>query len=293
MSTIFEPKTINSLLRILKKYPDALIYSSGLEKICQSREKTVSFNKDIIYIERIEELQRMNRSERYIEIGSATRINNIIEKGKNIIPGILLKAMKNISPPNFKNILTIGGMVCAKRERNTIFSVLSILDAKLEIRSSSSSKWISINHLFNYNVINLAPGEIVTKIRLYLGDYDISVYREINNGFALQLEDDSLPGPASQNEGPISFSAVVSLTKKNINSIQFIFSVSNTFVIRNKEVESNLEGQNIPIDEKLATTIISQFSEHLDKKYDTIKSHRKNIIINTLNWFIKELDYLI
>ena len=277
MSMIFEPKTMYSLLSILKKYPDALIYSSGLEKICQSREKIVSFDKDIIYIEKIEELQKMNRSERYIEIGAATRINDIINKGKNIIPGILLEAIKNITPPNFKNILTIGSMVCAKKERTPVFSVLSILDAKLEIRSSSSSKWISINHLFNNNVITLAPDEIITKIKLHLEDYDISIFREIDSGFS--------------DEGPITFSALVLLSKRNITSIKFIFSASNTFVIRNKEVESNLEDQNIPVDDKLMTAVTSQFSEYLNKKYDTIKDHRKNIILNTLTWFIKELDY--
>jgi len=277
MSMIFEPKTMYSLLSILKKYPDALIYSSGLEKVCQSREKTVSFDKDIIYIEKIEELQKMNRSERYIEIGAATRINDIIDKGKNIIPGILLKAMKNITPPNFKNILTIGSMVCAKKERTPVFSVLSILDTKLEIRSSSSSRWISINHLFNNNIITLAPDEIITKIKLHLEDYDISIFREIDSGFS--------------NEGPITFSAIVLLSKRNITSIKFIFSTSNTFVIRNKEVESNLEDQNIPVNDKLMTTVTSQFSEYLNKKYDTIKEHRKNIMLNTLTWFIKELDY--
>ena len=274
---------MNSLLSILRKYPDALIYSGGLEKICQSREKTISFDKDIIYIERIEELQRMNRSERYIEIGAATRINNIIDKGRNIIPVVLLKALKNITPPNLKNILTIGGMVCTKNERNSIFAVLSILDAKLEIRSSSSSKWISINHLFNDNEINLSPGEIVTKIKIFLGDYDINIFREVNNTFSSK--------DALQNDNPIIFSALASLTKKNINFVKFIFSTSNTFVIRNKEVESNFSGQNIPVDDEHTAAIISQFSEYLDKKYDIININRKNIIINTLNWFIKELEY--
>ena len=329
MPVIYEPKTMYSLLSIIKKYPDAFIYSSGLEKICQFREKTVSFDNDIIYIERIEELQRMDRSERYIDIGSATRINNIIDKGKNIIPAILLKAMEKITPPNFKNILTIGGLVCLKNKRSNIFSVLSILDAKLEIRSRSSSKWISINHLFNdNNVINLLPGEIITKIRLYLEDYDISIYREIDNDFSCEdtsipcdffrasrsvAAQDAVPAPSFQqgeaqetltqssdsskygnatlNESPIIFSALASLTKKNINFIKFIFSTSDTFVIRSKEIESNLTDQNIPFNDKLTATIISQFKEYLDKKYNTIKNHRKNIILNTLDWFIKELDY--
>ncbi len=41
MPTIFEPKTMYSLLNIIKKYPDVLIYSRGLEKILQSMEKTI------------------------------------------------------------------------------------------------------------------------------------------------------------------------------------------------------------------------------------------------------------
>jgi CO/xanthine dehydrogenase FAD-binding subunit len=194
-------------------------------------------------------------------------------------------------------------MVCQKNKRSNLFSVLSLLDAKLEIRSSSSSKWISINHLFNDNVISLLPGEIITKIKMYLEDYDINIYREIDSPFASlslktpQSEDTSfsmdswLSGNDSQNEDPISFSALVSLTKKNINFIKFIFNTSDTFVIRSKEIESNITGQNIPLNDKLTTTIISQFSEYMDKKYNTIKDHRKNIIVNTLDWFIKELDY--
>ena len=277
MPTIFGPKTMDSLLNIIEKYPDAIIYSSGLEKILQSREKTVSFNKNIVYIEKIEELQKMKRSETYLEIGTAVRINHIIDKGKNIIPEILLKAMRSITPPNFKNLLTLGGMICSKNERNSIYSVLSLLDAMLEVRSNVSSRWISISQLFNGNQMELLPGEIITKIKLYLGDHDINIYRKIDNDFL--------------NGGPITFSALATLTKTNINFIKFIFSTSDTFVIRNKEIEADLAGQNIPINEKLTETIISRFSEYLDKKYDTLKNHRKHIIINTLKWFIKELDY--
>ena len=278
MSTIYEPKTMNSLLSIIKKYPDSFIYSSGLEEILKSKDKTISFNKNIIYIEKIEELLKIRRAERFIEIGVAVKINHILDKGKKIIPEILLKALEGIMPPNFRNILTIGDMLCYRKERSSIYSVLSILDAKLEVRSSSSSKWISISHLFNGNEISLGPGEIITKIKLYLGDYDINIYREINNDF-------------SSSGGPITFSALVSLAKENISFIKFIFSISDTFVIRNKEIEADLTGQDIPINEKLAATVISQFSESLDKKYDTIKTHKKNIIVNTLKWFINELDY--
>ncbi|MCL2293706.1 MAG: FAD binding domain-containing protein [Spirochaetes bacterium] len=277
MSTIFEPKTITSLLNLMEKYPDSLMYSSGLEHILRCREKTVSIDKSIIYIGRIEDLKKMNRTERYIEIGAATRIDTIIDKGKNIIPPILLKAMKNITPPNFKNLLTIGGIICTRNQRTGIFSVLSILDAQLEIRSKSSTKWISINNLFSGNEISLASGEIITKIKLHFMDYDISIHREIDNDFL--------------SEGPITFSAVMGLAKENINFVKFIFSTSDTFIIRNKKIESDLKGQNIPVNDKLAATIISQFSDHLDKKHSSIKTHRKNIIINTLKWFMKESYY--
>ncbi len=278
MPTIFEPKTVSSLLSIITRHPESIIFSDGIQTVLQSNTRNLSLPENLVYIGKVEELQKMKRSERYLEIGTAVRINQIIDKGKNIIPVILLDAMKQITPPNFKNLLTIGGMICSKSSRNNIYAVLCILDAKLEIRSLVSSRWISTSQLFNGDNIDLAPGEIVTKIRIYLGDFDINIYRKIDNDFC-------------QKSGIITFSAIATVQKGNINFLKFIYSTSDLFIIRDKGIEAELTGQNIPLSDKSIQLSVSHFSEQLAKKYMSIPAHKCNIIRNTFEWFLKELNY--
>ncbi len=62
----------------------------------------------------------MKKTERYLEIGSAVVINRIIEKGERVIPKILIDALESINPPNFRNIVTLGGLICRKEIRNSV-----------------------------------------------------------------------------------------------------------------------------------------------------------------------------
>lgn len=277
MPTIFEPKNINALLNIKKRYPESVIFSGGVETVLKSSGKQLSLPESLIYIGNVEELQKMKRSERYLEIGAATKVSQIIDKGKNIIPSILLEAMKKITPPNFKNLYTIGGLICSEIERNSIFSVLCILDAKLEVRSASASRWISTSSLFGKDSITLAPEEIVTKIRIFLSDFDINIHRRIENDYSI-------------NGGAISFSAIANILKGNINFIKFIYSVSDLYVIRSKETESELTGLNLPVNEKNFGQVMIHFNEQLESRHGSMKKYRKKIVSNTFEWFLNELS---
>ncbi len=277
MPTIFEPKNINALLNIKKRYPESVIFSGGVETVLKSSGKQLALPESLIYIGNVEELQKMKRSERYLEIGAAAKVSQIIDKGKNIIPSILLEAMKKITPPNFKNLYTIGGLICSEIERNSIFSVLCILDAKLEIRSASTSRWVSTSSLFGKDSITLAPEEIVTKIRIFLSDFDINIHRRIENDYSI-------------NGGTISFSAIANILKGNINFIKFIYSVSDIYVIRSKEVESELTGLNLPVSDKNFSQVMTHFNEQLESRHGSMKKYRKKIVSNTFEWFLNELS---
>lgn len=279
MAKIYTPINLNGLISLLKKYPSAVIFSGGIENIMQNNKKLFAIPEILIYIGKIEELQRIKRGERYLEIGAGHKISHIIDKGSRYIPLILLEALKKITPPNFKNIMTIGGMLCSKLERNNIYAALSILDTKLELRSSTGSRWIKTGTLFINDKIDLKPGEIVTKIRIILSDYYINIHRKIDNDFG--------------NSGKIiSFSAIGDILKGNISFVKFAFSSSDQFIIRNKELEADLTGQSLPLAEKTKNALVSSFTSMLSQRYPDLKEeYRKNIIINTFKWFLEELEY--
>ena len=272
------PKNLNELLLYKKNNPEAVIFSGGTEIVLQKMSRKIRMPAEIIYTGYVEDLHKMKKTERYLEIGSAVVINRIIEKGERVIPKILIEALESINPPNFRNIVTLGGLICRKEIRNSVFTVLSILDAKLEIRSQNSSQWIGINKLFHGNKILLSDDEVICRIRILFMDYTRTFYREVEN-FHL-------------GEGKrIIFSALVNAPKGNISYLKFIYSLSSAEVVRDRELESELIGLSLPLNKKIIAMTTDHFSDRLKNKYKNLTEYQKYIILNLFKWFLMEINY--
>ena len=272
------PSNLSELLSFKKNNPDAVVFSGGTEIVLNNKSRKINMPSEIIYTGYVEELHKMKKTERYLEIGSAVVINRIIEKGKRVIPEILIHALESINPPNFRNIVTLGGLICRKEIRNSVFTVLSILDAKLEIRSQSSSQWIGINQLFQNNRILLSNEEVLCRIRILFKDYTRTFYREVEN-FHLR-------------EGKkIIFSALINAPKGNISYVKFVYSLSSTEVIREREIESELLGLTLPLSNKIITMTTDHFSDRLKSKYKDLSDYQKYIVLNLFKWFLTEINY--
>ncbi len=271
------PENTSELLSLRKKHPEAVIYSGGTEITLKSNTKHLQFPPVVLYTGYIDELKKMKKTERYLEIGACTAINKIIDKGKRVIPEILLKSLESVNPPNFRNITTIGGFICSSTNRNSVFTVLAILDARLEIRSAASSRWIGINQLFSEGILTLAPDEILLRIRIFLKDYTYNFYREVEN--------------SNVSEEKITFSALVNSPKDNISFMKFVFSISSSEIIRDKEIESELVGLGLPLNRKTMDITINHFSDRLSKKYKNISDYQKYIVLNLFRWFLMKINY--
>ncbi len=272
------PKTLNELLTLKKNNPDAVVFSGGTEIVLKNRSRKINMPPQIIYTGYVDDLQKMRKTERYLEIGSSVVINRIIEKGKRVIPEILIKALESVNPPNFRNIVTVGGLICRKEMRNSVFSVLSILDAKLEIRSQNSSQWIGINQLFHDSRILLSDDEILCRIRILFKDYTRSFYREVENFHLRESK-------------RIIFSSLLNATKGNISYLKFVYSISTAEIIRDREIESELLGLSLPINKKVITMTTDHFSDRLENKYKNLSEYQKYIILNLFRWFLTEINY--
>ena len=272
------PDNLNELLNFKKNNPDSVIFSGGTGIVLTNNSRKINMPSAVIYTGYVEELHKMKKTERYIEIGSAVVVNRIIERGKRVIPEILIHALESVNPPNFRNIVTIGGLICRKDMRNSVFTVLSILDAKLEIRSHSSSQWISIKQLFHNNKILLSNEEVICRIRLLFKDYTRTFYKEVEN-FHLR-------------EGrKIVFSALLNAPKGNISYVKFIYSLSSNEVIREREIETELLGLNLPLSSRIISTTTDHFSNSLNNRYKNLSEYKQYIILNLFKWFLKEINF--
>ena len=175
----------------------------------------------------IPELTNIEKHERFIEFGPGVTLGKIMERGEHHIPHVMYSALKTISNPFVRNIATIGGNICAGPQRLTLFSPLLALDAKLEVKSPSETKYISLQ-----NFTEIEDGFVLTKIRVPLLQWDIEFYSRL--------------GPASQiTEDSGGFTFLMSSEKGIVTNIRIAFAGTITF--RCVALENRLLGLRLPL----------------------------------------------
>lgn len=228
-----------------------------------------------IYPGYITELSAMKRTERYFEIGPELKINELLKKGAAVLPPILVRALTECGTQNVRNILSIGGVICSPKIRNSVFTALSILNATLETISFSAKNMhytIQVQQLFKEGEIPLMPGEMIIKIRIPYEDYDVNYYNEI------------------QDKGTsISFIGTASTFKNSISLCKFAIGNWGDDIIREPEIESGLIEQKIPIPEKIIEGWKDKFTQLFTDKYTSFSPYVQKALTNMFTEFLSRL----
>ncbi len=215
-------KNLNELLTLLKNNPGTQIIGGGtaLESLPQ---KSVSTRT-------IPELCQVNRHERYIVVGPGATLSDILEIGENHLPQIITQAIKSISNPEIRNISTIGGNICSQNHRSTLYAPLLALDAKIEYKSFTETKSISIRAFDQ-----IPKGFVLSNIKIPLQDSDLSIFRRI--GPENRLTQDSA-----------SYAFMASIEKNSLISVEMAFAGPIEF--QSDELENFLIGKKLPLNQR-------------------------------------------
>ncbi|MDR1908809.1 MAG: FAD binding domain-containing protein [Spirochaetaceae bacterium] len=157
-SNIHIPLSLQELFGLWSRFPGAAPWAGGTALGAGNHSASfLSLPRDIISLERIEELRRIARTERYLEIGAMVRLNEITRLGK-MIPDVLIRTLLGAAGYPVRNLVTLGGLVCSSapqatgtgegilpRGARSLGAAASFiaLDARFELRSAESSRWVS------------------------------------------------------------------------------------------------------------------------------------------------------
>lgn len=219
---ILYAKNISELLSLKKNNLGTQIIG-GCTKIDEFPKKAISTRN-------IPDLCQVIRHEQYIAVGPGATISDILEKGNNHLPSIIIDAMNSIANPIIRNTATIGGNICSEGHKNSLFAPLLALDAKLEFRNQTETKNISIR---NYN--SIPEGYILSNIKIPLVDSEISIFRRIGP--------ENLITPDSA-----SFAFLANTEKNSLISVQLAFA--GPFVFYSNNLENLLLGKRLPLNQK-------------------------------------------
>ena len=148
LSQVFFPAGYQELFSYWNQNPDAVLFAGGTEHIRNQNRRILVLPQKIISLDQIDDLRRIGRTERYLEIGAMVNLDEIINVGK-IVPEALSQCLICIAGPQLRNQATIGGNLCNPSRRLDASAPMIALDAHFELRNAQSTRWISASRFFS------------------------------------------------------------------------------------------------------------------------------------------------
>jgi carbon-monoxide dehydrogenase medium subunit len=174
------PKTLEDACRIISEFREkAFILAGGTDVIPQIKEGIVP-PKICVDLSFIPELGYTKNVEKYIKIGTLTKVSDI-EMSSEInqqIP-MLIEAAKHLGSPQIRNAATVGGNICNASPCADLALALLALDAEVRLVSIDGERWIALDAFYIDNVIQedvsqamkattLKKNELLAEIRIPL-----------------------------------------------------------------------------------------------------------------------------
>jgi CO/xanthine dehydrogenase FAD-binding subunit len=260
LNLVFSPSSYSELYNIWNRYPKAVPFAGGTALMRKQGKQVLELPSIILSLESLYEMRRINRSERYMEIGAMAKLSKIIDLGK-IVPVPLRQCLENIAGPQLRNMATIGGNLCFRGECLDSAAALMALDAQYELRSTQTSRWIAASRFFpRPGQTALHEQELLTRIRVPLDDWDYSIYKK----FA---------GQASQSKAVV----FLAKTQKNVlNDIRIVYKTNTLW--RDKDSESILIGKRLPLHHRVAADFIESWEAFLSGMEYADELSRKELV---------------
>lgn len=223
----------------------------------------------------IPELKEITKHERYIETGPGVTLAELERIGERHLPKILYDAVVKIANPFVRNIATIGGNICAKEHKLGLFAPLLALNAQIELKTQKKSQ-IESKFISFQNFTELPEESILSKIRIPLNEWDVSVYVRL--------------GPANRiSSETAGFAFLAASEKRALSSISIAFA--GPFAFRSSSLENRLLGRRLP----LAYSEIESLIEEAENSFDSAAENRnyepilKKQFLNLVRYSLEQL----
>lgn len=276
-TNVYTPTSLPELLSLYEKLPSALLYSGGTYILREQRRKHLVLPANVINISRVQEMKRINRTERHLDIGAAVPISRILSVGANVLPKALSAALSEIGSPAVRNRATMGGNICIRERRMSTYPVYLLLDMQLELRKEGMVRWTPLNRFAaSGQRLDLGRGEVLTRIRIPFATWDVEVYRKI---------DRELESP----ENFLAFCGLARVQRNVIADMRFSFGTAGTLILRSREAENELIGRRVPISERDSQPIFEIIDDWAEQNKNLLSGFQRGRIRALLGWFLGRL----
>jgi CO/xanthine dehydrogenase FAD-binding subunit len=244
-SDVHFPKDLPEALDILHRRPEALIFAGGTDILREQGGRGLSLPAEILCIQDLPELRRAGLSERFLEIGSAVTIAELLELGDAALAPLLAEAARGIGNPALRNLATLGGNLACKGRFMDSWPALACLDGLIELRDQGGATWINVNRLVGEDGRPAFPeGGLLTRVRVPIENWDAWALRKV--------------GPSSYPSPDTAVFAFVARADKGILAAVRI-AFAGEIALRSQSLESSLIGRSLPLSARECASIAESY----------------------------------
>ncbi len=250
------PQSMAEAMLFLKRHPDAIPWSGGTLLLTGNDRAMEDKPVSVLDLGGIPELGVINRSERYLELGAGVPLSTILALPSNLSLEPLRKALTLIGTASIRNLATLGGNVAARSSFMTGFSALACMDAAVELRDVSGSRWMGIHAI---------PAT----------SWDAAVIRRLGE-------------PSRHEIVPSSFVATARFEKGTISELRII--AAGLRMVRDRALELSLVGKRLPLSAKdIEAAGNSAMAKAMETGFDKAQSRRHGAFVMAFLGFQEEL----
>ncbi|MDR1230292.1 MAG: FAD binding domain-containing protein [Spirochaetaceae bacterium] len=228
--------------------PLAEPFSCDALDLARQNGQQIAMPPQYIALDFIDELRKISRTERYLEIGSKASLRDILKLGRSV-PKILRQVLEGAASPFLHPLISFGACVRPKNQRNEIAAALTALDARYELRSSPvSSRWLSASRYAALAEQGAGSGrELLTRVRVPLDEWDYSIYRKLR-----QIDD--------AGTGSMVLLFLTRMQKDILTDIRVVCAADAVY--RERSAEGFLTGKHLPLAQRDAETFVSLWKDY-------------------------------
>jgi CO/xanthine dehydrogenase FAD-binding subunit len=275
----YNPKTLEEALEILKKCENATIFSGGTDLMVQKK-----FQDNIIFINRLSELQRIYEDIENWYIGAACTYTDLLYSK---LPDVMKNVFQEVASPAIRNRGTIGGNICNASPAGDTLPMLYGMKAKLRLSSYGE------NHEIQERIVDIA--DFIKGVRqIEKGANEILVEIIIPKSMCredLLFYQKKVGARKAEAISKMSFFGVASIDQHRVKDIKICFGAVGPTIVENSDFEKcfiNLTQDDLKEKKKELHSKYMEIINPIDDQRSKA-TYRKKVASNILNDFLDRL----
>ncbi len=274
------PKDLNEALQILSKH-DCYIMAGGTDLMVVKHRSSgllPTFDKDVIYIMGLEELNFIKKIDGNIVIGATTNYADILKSP--IVPQLLKDIVIEIASPSLRNMATLVGNIGNASPAGDALVGLYLYDTLIELTSVRGKRVMPISE-FIYGVrrIHREKDELITSVIIPKQHFTNTKWKKVGSRKAETIS-------------KITFAGSYTLEKGIIKDIRLAFGSVGVTVVRRPELETKYIGLSVEQLHSKTDEILSEYGKFVLPISDqrSTKDYRYKVAMNIARDFLSQIE---